>query len=313
MIENVNESKMPSEGSFADIKKYIGVASVNVLCINPDNAKLRSYGWQIPEDASEPEYLFSRVNPATNKEIKSARVRFLVQITDLEEKPIVSLDFFVRPDVQMNSDGTKCKVIDQYGRTAWGTKEEITAHKIPVYRDGREASINWPYKPCHYGEDELVSFLMKYLNVTPYQIFDRLANGWVPTKNPGKLTIDDWKALCSGDVRELVNYVALQPENRVKVVLGIRTTDNNRAYQTFLNTGYIGNGAKPDMMSGTFTSAQRLIDKLNETGYGANCTYSAAPVKEWKVTATEMKEKPTTMFDDDGNFALEDKDDLPFD
>ena len=55
MIENVNASKTSSNVEY-DIKKYIGVASVNVLAVNPSNAVLRQYGWSIPEGTEEPEY-----------------------------------------------------------------------------------------------------------------------------------------------------------------------------------------------------------------------------------------------------------------
>ena len=81
MIENVNASKNPSTAEFVDIRKYVGVASVNVLAINPNNDKLRKYGWAIPEGAAEPNYVI--IKEEDNKKIKNARVRFLVQIQEV--------------------------------------------------------------------------------------------------------------------------------------------------------------------------------------------------------------------------------------
>ena len=43
MITNTNTSKQPTE--IIDIQKFIGVASVKIMAINPDNAKLRALGW----------------------------------------------------------------------------------------------------------------------------------------------------------------------------------------------------------------------------------------------------------------------------
>ncbi len=309
MIENVNASKTPSNVEYVDVHKYEGVASVNVVAINPNNNTLRQYGWSISETADEPTYVTTVERDG--KPVKSARVRFLVQIQDLPEKPVVALDFWVRPDIMVNKDGTKCKVIDAYGRTAWGTKEEVTAQRIPQYASGA-ANISTPYKPCHSGEEELIQFLFKYLNITPLQMFDRKKGEWLPSKNPGRLTIDNWNAVCAGNVRELVEYVHLQPENCVKVVLGVRSTDDNKTYQTFLNTGFIGNGASPDKTTGEYATARKLIDRYFENRDGSAYSFSAKPVQEWQESATEVKEQATGLFEG-ASFSSDEDDDLPFD
>ena len=284
MITGNNASKNASTGDFVEVRKYIGVASISILAINPSNAKLRSYGWLIPEGADEPKYL---VTDAEGR--KSFRLRLLAQINDLDEKPVVALDYWLRPDVVFNKDQTKCKIIDSFGRTAYGTKAEVQAHKIPQYSNGL-ASINSDYKPCHVGEEEIVAFLMKYLNVTPYRIFDRKKNDWVPTKDPGHVTIDNWKVLCEGNIAEIASAIALQPENRVKVVLGVRTTDDNKSYQTFLQTTYLSNGSIPDRNTGEYAVARKAIDKFHEGRPNATVEFSATTVKEWNVSATEVKE-----------------------
>lgn len=284
MITGNNASKNASASEFVDINKFEGVASISVLALNPNNAKLRSYGWQIPAGATEPQY---QTVDAEGR--MSARLRMLVQIHDLDEKPVIALDFWVRPDVMFNKDQTKCKIIDAYGRTAYGTKAEVQGHEIPMYSNGR-ANISSDYKPCHIGEEELVLFLMKYLNVTPLSIFDRVKQNWVATKNPGRVTIDNWRKLCEGDVSEIAAALAMQPENRVKVILGVRTTDDNKSYQTFLATTYIGNGAIPDRNTGEYASARKAIDKFVEGHPNTPVEFSAAPVHKWGVTATEVKE-----------------------
>lgn len=308
MIENYNKSKSPASGEIVDFRKYIGVASINVLAINPNNDKLRKFGWNIPEGADEPVYVSTK-NDVNGNPVKSARVRFLVQICDLDEKPIVALDFWCRPSLNVNKTGDKCEIIDGFGRTAWATREEIKAKKIPVYSNGVEANISAPYKLCHVGEDLIVNFLLKYLNVTPLQIFDRAKQAWVQSKKPGKLTIDNWEAICDGDITELAEYCSYQPDNRVKVVLGLRSTEDNKTYQTFLNTGYIGNGALPDKNTGEYASARRLIDKFYESHADSVYSFTATPVKEWKETATEVKDN--SLFD---SSSTEDnpEGDLPF-
>lgn len=300
MISNSNVSKESSNGEFVDIKKYIGVASVNVLALNPNNEKLRKYGWSISADAEEPKYV------TTDSEgKKSARVRFLVQIQDLEDKPIVAMDFWIRPDVQFNKDKTKCKIIDKYGRTAFGTKEEVQGKKIPMYTNG-PAQIDKEYKFCHVGEEELVQFLMKYLNITPLSVFNRAKNAFVPTTNPGILTIDHWDWLMNGKMDELAGYIATQPDNKVKVVFGIRNTDDNKSYQTFLTGTFLSNGSFTDKMSGEYPAAKKAIDRWLEYHTNGMTSFSAFPVKEWAVSATEVTETSVSSGSDD------DVDKLPF-
>ena len=317
MVDNFNASKNPSNSEFTDIRKYIGVASISIVAINPNNEKLRQFGWSIPEDADEPKYV------TVNAEGKrSARVRFMAKIEDLDDKPIVALDYWVRPEVWVNKEGTKAQIIDTFGRTAWGTKDEIRAHRIPQYKDG-PAQISSDYKYSHPGEEDLVKFLMKFLNVTPLTMLDRKTNEWVPTKNPGHLTIDKWDKVCSGDVTELAEYVALKPENKVKVVLGIRTTEDNKSYQTFLSGCYIGNGALPDRQTGDYVTAQNAINRARNDAEKAQRAFpfqfSSSPVKEWGVTATEVTDHSGEMpveqvppVNDPAYFQPGD-DDLPFD
>ena len=308
MIIGNNASKNASTSEFVDINKYEGVASISVLALNPNNAKLRSYGWQIPEGADEPKY---QTVDAEGR--KSARLRMLVQIHDLDEKPVIALDFWMRPDVMFNKDQTKCRVIDAFARTAWGTKAEVQGHEIPMCSNGR-ANISSDYKPCHVGEEEIVLFLMKYLNVTPLSIFDRVKQNWVATKNPGRVTIDNWRKLCEGDVSEIAAALAMQPENRVKVILGVRTTDDNKSYQTFLATTYIGNGAIPDRNTGEYASARKAIDKFVENHPNTQVQFSAAPVHKWGVTATEVKDNAAEDLSsfDSQEYTKQVDDDLPF-
>lgn len=301
MIEYVNASKNPSNSEFVDFKRYIGVASVNIVAVNPSNEKLRKFGWNISDGADEQKYVV--VKEKDGKPYKYTKVRFLAQIQDLDDKPIVAMDFFCRPELSKKSDGSKWKIIDAYGRTAWGTREEIEGKQVPQYANG-SANISVPYRICHPGEEELIRFLMKYLNVTPLTIYDKNKGDWVATKNPGRLTIDHWDRICDGDTKELVEYLSLQPDNRVKVVFGVQTTDDNKTYQTFIMDGYIGNGASPDVSTGEYSSARRLIDKYGNS----NCTYSAAPVKEWKETPTEVTDKSEDVF----STPSVDEDDLPW-
>lgn len=292
MITNYNATKNAPSGDYVDIKKYIGVGSVKVLAVNPDNATLRKYGWSVPEEADEPSYV-----TVNSEGKKSARVRFLVQVQDLDEKPIVPLDFWISPELQITQAGDKCKIIDSFGRTAYATKEELKAKAIPQYSNG-PASISKAYKACHRGEEELVTFLRKYLNVTPFQT---IVNGkWVLSNTPGELTIDKWSNLCTGDVSEIEQYLSYQPDNRVKVIFGIRNTDDNKSYQTFIKDYFIGNGSSVDRSTGEYSAARKQLDKLDERYPDSNDVYSALPIRQYEITESTVSDNSA------------EEDDLPF-
>ena len=312
MIENFNKT---DSQEFVDYKKYIGVGSVNILCVNPNNAKLAMYGWNVPDGADEPKYIVTKERDG--RPFTSTKIRLLAQIQDLEDKPIVPLDFWIGPDVKQNGDGSKAKIIDNYGRTAWGTRDEIKAHKIPQYKNG-EANISSDYRLCHRGEEELITFIFKYLNITPLQVFSKNSNGYVDTKNPGKFAFDNWQKLCEGNVSELEGYLKLQPQNQVKVIFGVHTTEENKTYQSFINDRFISNLAKPDRNTGEYTTAKNIISKYLEGRTNVSDTFSAEPVKEWAQTATtDIKDNSGSMFDDNGEFVDSNSNDtnenFPFD
>lgn len=307
MIENYNETKNPIEGEIVDYKKYIGVGSVNVLAVNPNNATLRKFGWNIPDDADEQKYIYEKLKDG--KTSKSTKIRVLVQITDLEDKPIVPLDFWIGPEALTSADGKKGQVIDNFGRTAWGNiQEELRKGLIPQYANG-PANIDSEYHACHRGEEALCRFVLRYMNVKPLQRYDRVLQEYVDNEKPGKFRFDNWNRLCAGDVSELIGYFKLRPDNHLKVIFGVSTNDNNRTYQTFLNTAYVSNGVMPDRNTGEYTSAKNAIAKYVERRGDTGETFSAAPVKLWLATATEeIKDNSGSMFDSSGNYI---EDDLP--
>lgn len=304
MITQTNESKVASEGTFVEVPKYLGVASIKVVAVNPNNAKLRQFGWDIADDAEEPKYVIEKTLDDGTKRVR-ARVRFLAQIQDFENKPVIALDFYISPEPWMNTDKSKTQVIDQYGRTCWVTREQYKAQAIPEYANG-PAKIATPYKAAAKGQEELVKFLMKLLCIAPYETFNRATNKYEVNKNPGMLTIDNWKVLCQGNATEIAQYVSLRPDNLIKVVLCLRTTDDNRTYQDFLPDIFIGNGAIPDNR-GVYQSAEKAIQKANEDGRHANYLFSAKTVSQYSITpdAEEEEEAAPAKADD--------VDDLPFD
>lgn len=306
MIENSSKSSS-SFATNSNSARYIGVASMHIVAVNPKNETLKKFGWIVPDDAEEQKYVVEDVDE-NGKIVKKCRIRFLAQINDFPNKPVIPLDFTCKTGKVIGKKSNKCKIIDEYGRTAWATIDEFKAHKVPVYETG-EANISTPYKPCHAGEEEIVKLLFKYLNVAPFRKMDPNTKEWIENTNPGKVTIDDWNKLCDGDVTELVEDLKQQPYNSFKVVLGIRTNpETNKTYQTFLNSDYINNNASPEDATGEYKRARKLIDDFYKNFPDSPSRFNATPVQEWKEQASDVKDN-SNVDEDKFDPTL---DDLPF-
>jgi len=292
-------SNSNSNNSSTDFARYIGVAALHVIAVNPDMATLNKYGFNVDK---EPEYV------KTMGDAQYGNTRLLCAIDDLPDKPLVSLYFRAFTEVQNNASNTKAKVIDKYGNTAWATREEIKAKEIPVYANGKKAIIDQNYRPCHRGEEELIKFIKTYLRVTPYQYKDRKTGQFVLSKNPGECAFEHWKMLAAGDGKELQEALDLNPDGLIRVILGVRTTDDNKTYQTFIPAEFLSYGSTPVQKDGKriYTYAQHIIDNWQKDGRNSNETYSAEPVKEYNPKPSDVEEFEPTPFDDD-------PDDLPFD
>ena len=320
MIENTNASKEPSNGEYVDYKKFIGAANIKVKAINPTNDWLREKGWQIPEGADEPKYQFQKERDG--KTVKYFRVRFVVEIQNLDDKPLVFLDFLCSPDVRLNKDGDKAQIIDWFVRTAWATKDDIKNKRVPQYTNG-SANISMPYKMCHQGEETLLVFLHRLLNVTAMSEFNRATQKYEPTKNPGRISFDDWAKIAEGNNKEIAEMLSERPDNTVMVILGVQTTPDNKTYQTFLNYGdiqhapYFSSASRVNANTGEYDVARRRIDAYNEQFPNNSVMFSAAPVKEWTVTPTDVKEASSDLPADDNDLPADDNwstgpDGLPF-
>lgn len=291
MVENHNQSRTADEIG-ATFKRYIGVATLKVMSINPDNKALRECGWTIADDADEPVYVTDAVMPDGTSRRKM-KVRFMCKIMDLKDQPIIPIDFRVGADVVIGSQSNKVKIIDLFGNTAWGTKEEVQTRAIPVYASG-PATIEKPYRPCHRGEEELVAFLQKLLYINPYKVKDKKTGQWVKAANPGKLSIDNWGVLCNGDTTEIFKMHMLEPDNMLKVVLGVNKTDDNKIYQTFLNTRFYSAMMRPN--NGKYDAVEAYLEKNTQDGY----EFSADIVHEYveEPSNVEPNDKPVDNMPD---------------
>lgn len=301
--------------------KYIGVGSFKVKGVNPNKAEMEKFFGR--ELSKEPEYLTNMMDE--NKPYKRLRVSFLVEATPLnaENKPIKSnvglkdsfkstVNFFLESRYNFNKDKSKVEVIDIYGRTAWVPIEQAKNHQIPVYSNG-PARLDKNYRPMYKGEDLLLHFIINYLNVDPIEIYNSTTGNWEMNPNPAdceaQLThIQDY---FKGDISELKEVCSMMPNNEVKLLVGVQTTDEGKQFNTIFNRA----SARANS-----TSFKMFVNALKEMeGYMNNTVYfeadgSLSNIHEYveNVTPTNL-EAPAEMDPFAEAAALPDDDnDLPF-
>ena len=264
------------------IARYIGVGSVFVLTVNPNKAELEKlYNTQLEND---PEYL-SEIEVGEDKhKVQNVRLDFIVK-TDADRcsgiEFTTKVAFFIRKEYRYNRDQTKVQVIDKYGRTAWVTIEQAKAHEIPVYKNG-PANIDKDYRPAYHGEEELTKFIKAYLNIP--NVMKYVNNTWVMVDNPEdcEARLEHIENYFKGDFKELRDVIALQPNNKVKVLFGVRTTDDNKQYQAVYNQMFLRN------ITTDYSKLDADLQERKAAGAYPTTEFTVGELKEYNVEATDF-------------------------
>lgn len=291
------------------VRRYIGVAPVFVLAVNPNRERLSQlYNFNIQE---EPKYLGEM--DVEGKKIKTLRFDFIVSTVKedipeklrktLEEIPqfVTRITFFVRNAYRVNKDNTKIQVIDRYGRTAWLTKEEFQAKKLPEYAGPYR--LDKDYRAALWGEEELTSFIKTYLGIPNVEKWENSQIVGVKTGKEAEMCevrFDHPENWFKGDISEVETCLQYQPLNRIKVLFGIRTTDSNKQYQDVYTRMFLSSGTTD------YTRLQKSLDSTKASGGYPNTEFEVCPVKEYVNAPSSIPEAPAEIPDSGA------ADDLPF-
>ena len=269
------------------VKRYIGVAPVFILGVNPSKEELEElYGGITLENA--PEYLGStEVGPeGAKKKVNQIRLDFILK-TDPEKSDgiefISKVAFFLAQEYRFNADKSKVQIIDKYGQTAWATPEEVKTKAIPQYKNG-PANIDADYRPAYIGEAELTDFIKTYLNIPAPRNY--IKGTWVD-KSPeervnSEARFDKIEKLFTGDVKDLKNVIAFQPNNKLKVMFGVRTTDDNKQYQAVYTQKFLKNSVND------YSKLDEELQERKAAGAYPSTEFSAQPIREYTLEATNF-------------------------
>lgn len=269
------KGNISSDGS--TIKRYIGIASVKVLGVNMTKAELsEAYGRDVQND---PQYL----NEAEINGVKYPRVRiqFLAK-TDAEKCGIdmVTPVTFNITRMQRKSSAGKIQVIDNYGRTAWATEQEIANHTIPKYANG-PANISADFRPAYHGEEQITEFLKKLLNIPNVTKFvEGKPAGLIDNPADAECRLEQIESYFKGDFSELKEILSYQPENKLKLLFGVRTDDQNRLWQDVFINFPMSNGTRD------YTKLAKNLEDSKGAGAYANTVFEICDLKEYVETPT---------------------------
>ena len=268
-----------------EIKRYTGVGSVFVVGVNPNKSELEKlYDRELDKD---PEYL-------TEKDgVTSARIDFIIK-TDPTAKCnngielLTKFSMFIRNEYRFNKDKTKVQVIDKYGRTAWVTKEQAKAHEIPVYKNG-PANIDKDYRPAYVGEEDITNFLKLFLGISNVEKWvkneatgRREVVGLVDNPQDCECRLENIEDYFKGKFNEIKDAINLMPNNKIKVLFGVRTTDEGKQYQDVYTRKFLSNTVS------VYDKLAEDVQNNKDNGAYPNTEFVVADLQEYTVQATNF-------------------------
>lgn len=283
----------------SEYKRYIGIAPVKVLAINPSSKELEAIYGQAPE--TEPNYLGERTDSEGNL-LKTARITFILKtdgsVLGPDNKPldhIARMSFFLRKQYRKSRDGAKVQVIDRYGNhQGWPTVEQFKEHVYPLKSAaGKTLTVDTSYRPCIDGEDRLTDFLKDWLNIPPVE---RYRDGqWVRADDPSKCEarLDNLVKFFDGDFSELKSILAMHDadgipvkNHTVKVLFGVRTGEDNKLYQEVYTSAFARG------YSSSYSQIEKELRNDKEQGRNTSVEYEICPLREYKENVSTLSAIP---------------------
>lgn len=267
--------KQSEEGVF---KLYKGIAAVNVLAVNPNKAELERITGRTYDE--EPIYrgkdddgndtmritFYTKTNP-------DAKVNSGIEL-------VLPISFTLVKARRVGQQSGKIQVIDKYGRTAWATPADLESKSIPQYAKG-PANISADYRPAVIGEEYLINFLIKWLNIPGPANYKE--GQWVMKDNPedSEVSISLAKVF-AGDVSELAEVVNMAREYLIKVAVGIRTTEDGKQYHAVFTRDFAKNAVTD------YSKLDAAITEFQNNGGAPNTVFDVNPLHENVVESTQF-------------------------
>lgn len=197
---------MPQETGRRD--HYVGILLAYVEAINPTDAERIEMGVTTQEAIDS-----GRVKPVSYTEDDGRyRLDFWLKGKSEDGDDIrVRHSVFLKNEENRPSNSGNIQVINKQGKTAYIPEAAFAKGQTP-YPDW----FSTPYHRARVGESDLVQFI----------------NAWTNKKADADAVPLDFAGICNGNLKPLHQLLQSPAASYVKVMLGIRTTDEGRRFQT---------------------------------------------------------------------------------
>jgi hypothetical protein len=156
--------------------------------------------------------------------------------------------------------------------------------------NGKELKIANKYRMACRGEADLVAFLKTYLCVD--DAFNYVNGTWTLKDNADdyKFALEHISDYFKGDFSEVKDAIALQPNNKIKLLYGVHTTDEGKQYQTIATKDrlILRNSAG----SKAFEKAEKELVNIKQGGGYATTEFKVQKLAEYNVQATDLNNAP---------------------
>lgn len=298
------KNSKPIQENSGSFKRYIGYGTFQIVCVNPNKAKLEELGIKVDtepvyhgEDADKIPFSYIDVY------LKKSNMN-----NDIPEF-LVKVRFFFKKKAITSKDGKSVLTINNYGVTTFIPGEHAKLKTVPE-------NLSWykfPYNIAFEGQREFTDFLKAFFGIPNLQY--KKADGTIVTiDNPSdaEVGLDSWGNLFKGDFSEikiLENY----PENKVRILLGVKKTDDNKLYQDVFmqyfgkvnntSTAQVTKKLEEAIANGRYSKTEFIVEEIRE--HIENST--ASEIKE--VTTVINNTLPNAI---DPSIEMEESNDLPF-
>ena len=220
-------------------KLFTGVENFKVTHVNPTHEELKQiYG----DNAKEPVYV-------TEEEgVKRIMINLLLDNEPEEGQESIKtrLTFFVANTPRVSDEKGKTEYINAYGQSAWLPSDGTVSEAMSWFdKEGMRPALN--------GEVPLIQALRNLLNLPSKK------NAKNPADAKSEFSMEEWKAMASGNFTALRNVVKSSP-NKLGVLLGVKTMDDGKMYQDTFNRStlrqYGKTSQKFDYLRDSVTDAQ---------------------------------------------------------
>jgi hypothetical protein len=285
-IGKTQESTEAGEG----FKRYVGYGSSKILTFNPTKEKLDEImGY---ESSFDPKY----VDDAEGE--KKVNIHFIVETDpdlcngiDIKNKAMFTLK--LKP--ALSSSGETVEVIDDYGNYSRMNYEDAKAHKpLP----GNYKIDQTGYRIACEGEVDLTVFLKKFLNIPSSLDY---SNGvWTVKKDAktnAQFKLESIKDYFKGDFSEIKEALAYQPNNKVKLLYGVKTKEDGKQTQVVCTSADLV--LKNNASASEITKAEKDLASAKNAGKYSSIDYRVQELQEYDVQPTNLNAAPSAKGSED--------------